>query len=536
MAIKRMIHVPAFAVISLAPLAVAHADPSLAMTSHRHDFSHSVCDLAAPPDYDEHAPAVDCSESTDTGYMSGNAFTITVVHIDGKPVEKASANAYWVMREAAAAAGVDMHINSGFRTMAEQEYFWNCYQTCSCNSCNQAAAPGYSNHQSGHAFDINTATPGVYNWLAANGGAFGFTETVPGEPWHWEWWGGGPGGGICDISIPPQGYLDKVDCEEVWGWAQDPDEPDAAIDVHVYFNAPAGDPAGIGVSVTADEHREDLCTGIGSCAHGYTVAIPPSLRDNQMHAVHVYGIDIEGQDNSQLAQSPTTFKCPPPALPPGVRRHIVDPAVLMAWKFDLLWDLVNVDDPTLLAIAEWKAIQPAPLLMQADDGSPEVWLKDGSVRRHVTSPEVADNWGFDLATVVSTPAAEVYAIPVGTPLWDKPVLVKGSGPELYQLDDVQCLPSSTEPECQIGVTIGDDPSEAPTGSGGSESGDPGGSSGSGETDDGGGTDGALPPGHGATGGADDASGCACAAEPSGSPLAGLGLLVLGALGRRRRRG
>jgi len=138
---------------------------------------------------------VDCSERQDTGYRDGRAFTITVVTVDGEPVERETANAYWVMRQAAAADGVNIRISSGFRTQAEQQYFYDCYRNCNCNSCNLAARPGYSNHQSGHALDLNTSASGVLRWLNSNGARFGFTRTVPSEDWHWEWWGGGPGGG-----------------------------------------------------------------------------------------------------------------------------------------------------------------------------------------------------------------------------------------------------------------------------------------------------------------------------------------------------
>lgn len=145
---------------------------------------------------------VTCGTRQDTGYRSGAAFTITVVTADGKPAELATANAYSVMQAEAARAGVTLTVVSGFRTMAEQQYLYACYVNCNCNSCNLAARPGYSNHQSGHALDLNTSAPGVYNWLAANAARFGFSRTVPSEPWHWEWWGGGPGGGPCGQAAP----------------------------------------------------------------------------------------------------------------------------------------------------------------------------------------------------------------------------------------------------------------------------------------------------------------------------------------------
>jgi MYXO-CTERM domain-containing protein len=137
-------------------------------------------------------PAINCSESKDTGYVKGDAFEITVVTVDGKPVEVETANAYYAMQQAAAADGVGIKIVSGFRTMAQQQYLYNCYVNCNCNNCNLAAKPGYSNHQSGHALDLNTGASGVLKWLDAHGSEWGFKRTVPSENWHYEWWGGGP--------------------------------------------------------------------------------------------------------------------------------------------------------------------------------------------------------------------------------------------------------------------------------------------------------------------------------------------------------
>ena len=146
---------------------------------------------------------ISCETSQDTGYDQGTPFEITVVHVDGKPVEEATANAYYVMAQAAHEDGVELVVVSGFRTMEQQTYFYNCYVNCNCNNCNLAAKPGYSNHQSGHALDLNTDAPGVYAWLDAHGADFGWERTVPSEKWHWEWWGGGPGGGPCGAVEPP---------------------------------------------------------------------------------------------------------------------------------------------------------------------------------------------------------------------------------------------------------------------------------------------------------------------------------------------
>ena len=160
----------------------------------------------------EELSTLSCSMSTATGYKSGSAFSIQVVTVDGKKVEWKTANAYMLMAKAAAAAGVQIRVVSGFRTMDQQKYLYSCYVNCSCNSCNLAAKPGYSNHQSGHALDLNASAPGVYSWLSKHAGSYGFKRTVPSENWHWEWWGTDPGTGPCnDQDKDDDGVSDAKD-------------------------------------------------------------------------------------------------------------------------------------------------------------------------------------------------------------------------------------------------------------------------------------------------------------------------------------
>jgi len=98
----------------------------------------------------------------------------------------ATACAFSKMRSAALKAGVTLTISSGFRTFARQQYFYHCYLCKCCNGGNLAAIPGTSNHGLGLALDLNTASPGVYNWLANHARTYGFIRTVPSELWHWE--------------------------------------------------------------------------------------------------------------------------------------------------------------------------------------------------------------------------------------------------------------------------------------------------------------------------------------------------------------
>ncbi|CAF1091936.1 unnamed protein product [Adineta steineri] len=112
-----------------------------------------------------------------------------------------TACAFDKMASAAKQDGVIITISSGFRTLVRQQYFWNCYQTQSCNNGNLAAKPGTSNHGKGIALDLNTncgkqtgSKPDcngskVYQWLYNNADKYGFTRTVQSEPWHWEFRG-----------------------------------------------------------------------------------------------------------------------------------------------------------------------------------------------------------------------------------------------------------------------------------------------------------------------------------------------------------
>lgn len=127
------------------------------------------------------------TESDASGYVDGQPVSLRVVRIDGKPVEVNTAAAFKAMRSYAANEdGIRLRVNSGFRTIEEQRYFHNCYTTCSCNDCHYAERPGYSQHQSGRALDLNTSDEKVYQWLRRRARWFGFEETVQDEPWHWE--------------------------------------------------------------------------------------------------------------------------------------------------------------------------------------------------------------------------------------------------------------------------------------------------------------------------------------------------------------
>ena len=119
------------------------------------------------------------------GYQRGRAFRLRLVRLEGKPVEIRTAAAFLRMQQVAHAVGVEIRIVSGFRTMAHQRALYCAYRF---ERGTLAARPGRSNHQSGHALDLDTRAPGVLLWLNQHARAFGFRRTVRSESWHWEWW------------------------------------------------------------------------------------------------------------------------------------------------------------------------------------------------------------------------------------------------------------------------------------------------------------------------------------------------------------
>jgi hypothetical protein len=146
---------------------------------------------------DELRSAVSCKERTEAAYTHGRKSSIQVVTIAGKAIAKPTGHAFLKMQAAAQEAGVRLSLSSGFRTMAEQTYFYNCYKTKRCNNGNLAASPGNSNHQNGLAVDLSTSA-----WLARNAARFGFVRTVSKEAWHYEFRGKDPGGPCSRTAAP----------------------------------------------------------------------------------------------------------------------------------------------------------------------------------------------------------------------------------------------------------------------------------------------------------------------------------------------
>lgn len=122
---------------------------------------------------------------------------------------------------------------------------------------------------------------------------------------------------------PPKGTLESADCSWVTGWACDPDDYDAPVDVK--FSEYSGmwfDNVFYYLGrITANISRPDIaasgvCGGRG--VHGFRFPTPLKLKDGTPHNIHSRVIDIHGGGNETLTGSPKSITCAAPMTPPTV--------------------------------------------------------------------------------------------------------------------------------------------------------------------------------------------------------------------------
>ncbi len=150
-------------------------------------LSETIGALPPPPGAGRFGP----NAAWSNGAYIGQVVLVRVVGT-GKEIEhisEATCDKFLAMTEAARADGVEIGVNSGFRSYPEQKFLWEGRQK-GLPGFAPANRPGRSNHQNGIAFDIDVNGGGsnpTYVWLTANATRFGFVRTVRGEAWHWEY-------------------------------------------------------------------------------------------------------------------------------------------------------------------------------------------------------------------------------------------------------------------------------------------------------------------------------------------------------------
>ena len=95
-----------------------------------------------------------------------------------------AADAFRRMRADARAAGINLTITDSYRSYAAQVDVARRKGLYSQGGL--AATPGRSNHGWGLAVDADVRRADTLRWMRANAHRYGFYETVPREPWHWE--------------------------------------------------------------------------------------------------------------------------------------------------------------------------------------------------------------------------------------------------------------------------------------------------------------------------------------------------------------
>ncbi|MEM6291132.1 MAG: M23 family metallopeptidase [Myxococcota bacterium] len=330
---------------------------------------------------------------------------------------------------------------------------------------------------------------------------------------------------LLGIGAEVVGAASQEGCSPIVGWAQDEAEPEASIPVRVFFDGPSDDPNAVGIEVIADIERPELCDSLGSCNHGFSVELPRSLQDGTPHAVHAYGVGVDGGTVTELDDA-NDFSCDPPTIPDGVRRRVSGPEALSAWGLSPFWDGRATTDAEADALDSGEAFPEEPVVARIDDGSDAtLWWIDAGFKRRIASAGASEAWGLDQVEVQDWPANVLDDLPEGTDVRDEVFMLLLADGTVYVVDDAQCDPD--DEDCEPGSSTSN--TTAGT-SGGDDGGDDGPDD---EDDDVGGTGGggsaggnALPPYMA------EEDGCGCTSAPS---PAGAGMLALLLLGLRRRR-
>lgn len=138
-----------------------------------------------------------------------NLVKISSEYANGKDLKanKVAINAFVAMAQDASHNGLNLVVNSAYRSYSEQEQIVDTYKKLYGDDYvnKYVARPGYSEHQTGLAFDIGSKSSNIfsnskeYQWVLENSYKYGFIHRFPknaediteisNEPWHFRYVG-----------------------------------------------------------------------------------------------------------------------------------------------------------------------------------------------------------------------------------------------------------------------------------------------------------------------------------------------------------
>lgn len=114
----------------------------------------------------------------------------------GEQLRPRAAKAWKALQAAAKSEGISLGVTDAYRTLKEQKQLANEIGLYGPGNRQGAAVPGTSKHGAGRAVDVSYGPKSQnsldsYNdaqakWLSKNASKYGFSQSVPGEPWHIE--------------------------------------------------------------------------------------------------------------------------------------------------------------------------------------------------------------------------------------------------------------------------------------------------------------------------------------------------------------
>lgn len=134
----------------------------------------------------------------DNGIRKG---LLKIIEVDEQKVIRKYYPAIQILIDSAKRDGINLKLNSGFRTFEDQirvrkkyikdktkkndrDYLINAP---SDDFNPETGKPGHSRHQNGTAYDFSIKDKNVFKWLKGNAIKYGFVRTLGNEKWHWEY-------------------------------------------------------------------------------------------------------------------------------------------------------------------------------------------------------------------------------------------------------------------------------------------------------------------------------------------------------------